>query len=536
MASKTLALSSPELLAEYVRESELRSFFEKRLASPPDHMAMLIRNGEIIDTYKGAHFSIGGILKSLKSLVVGSNHISILLSDLKPFSVQTSLTAITKDSVQIKALATLELQVNPDKPANVMGLVNASGFLTRDEVLKRFQPHLTDRVIEAAVRRVNADELRGERGMQDHIQAEIKREIERVAGDLGLFVRAVSIEWAINEVERAAMEKSVLDREQTKLDNELIYLKRTIDRGTESTRFQIEADLDIAKLTNQTEEELEHLVLNRELRLTDARAEADRRQELEAIDHSIEVLRKERFGRFEDELAGIDNELNKANANVALAKAQIELDKIQQLHFNSMKKLGAFSDLEIVEKTKMLEFKLREHEDELKRKNIRALQEIEQDGEDREAKRRINENAANVKNEADLINAKSKSRIAELGAARNVTAEQILALDASVSPDVAAVLAEQAKAKATGNEDVQALMREMIEQAKDSNVQSSAQAMEMFRMGMEGASGVAHGAGGKTSGTGSAIGGGSIIDCPDCQTQNQATSRFCMKCGRKLRA
>lgn len=128
MASKTLGLSSPELLAEYVRESELRSFFEKRLASPPDHMAMLIRNGEIIDTYKGAHFSIGGILKSLKSLVVGSNHISVLLSDLKPFSVQTSLSAITKDNVQIKALATLELQVNPDKPANVMGLLTPVAF------------------------------------------------------------------------------------------------------------------------------------------------------------------------------------------------------------------------------------------------------------------------------------------------------------------------------------------------------------------------------------------------------------------------
>ena len=80
MSSKTLALSSPKLLAEYVRESELKSFFEKRLASPPDHMAMLIRNGEIIDTYKGAHFSIGGIFSKLKSIVVGSHHISILLA------------------------------------------------------------------------------------------------------------------------------------------------------------------------------------------------------------------------------------------------------------------------------------------------------------------------------------------------------------------------------------------------------------------------------------------------------------------------
>ena len=534
MASKTLGLSSPELLAEYVRESELRSFFEKRLASPPDHMAMLIRNGEIIDTYKGAHFSIGGILKSLKSLVVGSNHISVLLSDLKPFSVQTSLSAITKDNVQIKALATLELQVNPDKPANVMGLVNTSGFLTRDEVLNRFKPHLTDRVIEAAVRRVNADELRGERGMQDHIQAEIKREIERVAGDLGLFVRAVSLEWAINEVERAAMEKAVLDREQAKLDNELTYLKRNIDRGTESTRFQIEADQEISKLNLKTEEELEQLLINKGIRLTDARAEAERQQELKGIDHSIEVLRKERLGRFEEELAGLNNEVDKIKVNKTLTEARIELNELEQEHFQSMKKLGALTDLEIHEKTELLEIKLQGQRNDLTHKNIRGLQEIEHDGEDRKSDRGIKEKAAAAKIDADLIATKSKSRIAELAAARNVTAEQILALDASVSPEVASVLAQQAQAKAAEGTDVKAMMREMIEQAKEANVQSSAQAMEMFRMGMEGASGVAHGAGGKQQAPNSGA-HGATIQCPKCGAMNAVTLKFCGECGSKLR-
>ena len=226
MASKTLSLSSPELLAEYVAESEFKAFFEKRLATPPDHMAMLIRNGEIVDTYKGAHFSVGGILKGLKSLIVGSSHISILLADLKPFSLQSDFGAITKDHVEIRATATFELQVNPDKPSNVMGLVNTSGYLTQDEVLKRFKPHLTDRVVESAIRRVNAEDLRGDRGLQDHIQAEVMREIERVAGDLGLHVRAVSLEWALNAVEKEALEKASLDREQVRLDNELEYLRR----------------------------------------------------------------------------------------------------------------------------------------------------------------------------------------------------------------------------------------------------------------------------------------------------------------------
>ena len=66
---------------------------------------------------------------------------------MKPFSIQTGIKAISKDDVQISGMVTFELQVNPDQPKNVMGLVNTSGFLTHDEVLDRFKPHLTDRVV-----------------------------------------------------------------------------------------------------------------------------------------------------------------------------------------------------------------------------------------------------------------------------------------------------------------------------------------------------------------------------------------------------
>jgi hypothetical protein len=60
----------------------------------------------------------------LKSLVGGSTHISMLIADLKPFSVQTVVKSTSRDKVDIAGVVTMELQVNPDKPSNILGMMH----------------------------------------------------------------------------------------------------------------------------------------------------------------------------------------------------------------------------------------------------------------------------------------------------------------------------------------------------------------------------------------------------------------------------
>lgn len=146
MPSQSLELSSPTLLAEYVPQSAFTGFLEKRLAAPPDHAAVLIRNGQVAGAYKGAHFSVGGLFSALKSAVLGSQHIRILLADLRPFAVQAPIKCLTKDKFEAAGVVTLELQLNPDAPENILGIVSPSGVLTREAVLTRFLPHFNDRV------------------------------------------------------------------------------------------------------------------------------------------------------------------------------------------------------------------------------------------------------------------------------------------------------------------------------------------------------------------------------------------------------
>lgn len=540
MSSQSLALSNPELLAEYVPQSKLSGFFEKRLAAPPDHMAMLIRNGQIIDTYKGAHFSVGGILKSLKSLIVGSSHVSILLADLKPFSLQSDFKAISKDHVEITGRATFELQVNPDQPKNVMGLVNTCGYLTHDEVLARFKPHLTDRVLEAAISRVNANEIRGDRGLQDHIQAEIMREIERVAGDLGLLVRATSFEWAVNEVERELMQKSVLDREQNKLDQELEYLKQNMNRSREARTFQVQSDLDIAKIENASDEELEHLILQRDIRLVDARQQADRKRELDALAHQLETIRQKRVTRFENDLSESDHLVDLAERKMKLTKVQREIDRLEATHDVEMRKLNALNELDLVKQAQLQDLQIQKQVQLQQTDHLRNLQDLEQRTEDAEASR----NNARMQLEANLELEKSKvdndARVAQMQAGSIMTPEQILAVNAGFSTDVANVLVEQARSSAGNNEEVMSTMKQLIDQANQDKIASAQQAREFFQMGMQGVQGVAHGVGQATChATPSAASNNqttSEVECSKCGRKNDSTYRFCIGCGNQLRS
>jgi hypothetical protein len=120
-----------------------------------------------------------------------------------------------------------------------------------------------------------------------------------------------------------------------------------------------------------------------------------------------------------------------------------------------------------------------------------------------------------------------------------MTPEQIMAINAGLSSDVANVLAERARADSSGNQETMAIMREMVKAATDAQVRSEDQARAMFSMGMDGAVGVARGAGGGSgapsdSNTPSSMNSGTV-ECPKCGREISAKARFCVGCGEALR-
>ena len=538
MASHPIVLSDPAMLAEFLRQSEFKGLFEKRLAVPPDYAALLFRNGQLVDAYKGGHFSVGGVVDKLKSIVGGSTNIGMLIADLKPFKVQTSIKAMSRDHVEIAGTVTMELQVNPDTPSNILGMMHGISrsnpgeevpgrkALSKNEVLDRIRPHLSDRVGEAVIGRVDAVDIRGDRGLQDKLQADIMTEVERVAGDIGIMVRAVSVEWAMNAVEVEAIETAEIVRQQAALDRRLDIIKREIARESDATEFSIKSQVDLAKLQNASDDELKTMALNSEIEFLDAREKATRRQEFEVLEHEIAFLQKERAATFENQLANAtqESELTKIKARQIAAERDIE--KLNSDHADAVRKTNAFTDLEIANRTQIQQA---EH--------IARLQDIELRAQQAEVDFEIRKGQAATQNQALLINADAKARVDQLNAGRQMTPEQILAINAGLSPDVAAVLAEQARAKGAANNETMQVMRDMVEAATAAQIRSEEQARNMLRTSMDGAVGVAHGAGGGGGSAPSSSGASAdaAIDCPKCGTSNAAKANFCKGCGHKLR-
>ena len=554
MASQPLVLTDPNLLAEFVRETEFKAFFEKRYATPPDLAALLFRNGELVDAFKGAHFSVGGLATAIKSVVGGSTHIALMLADLKPFQVQFPVSGLSKDKVEIRGLATLELQLNPDSPANILGLMGGvsrqqfdedtgdipltgRNALSRMDVVERIAPHFDDRVTEAAIGRMDAEDIRGETGLQDKIQADMMREAERICDDLGVLVRSASVTWAMNAVEREAFERAQVARQQEGLDYELELLNREVGRQSEATRIKVTTNVDLAKLENASEDELAHMVLQSEIGFLDAREDATRRQEMVALAHEIEVLRTERATKMEGQLAEASHlsDLTKEAGRLRAFEREIELLDTKQM--SEMKKIGAVTDQDLVDRKQRMDLEISKIAAKQSADNLRTLMDMEQGVEDRKADRDIKVSGAGSANKIAEAKAEADSRLAQLQAGAKMTPEQILAINAGLSSDVADVLKEQARANAKAGEGTMESMRELIKGAAEERADSREHELNILKAGMAGASGVAHGAGGK-SGDGSSDDLSTTptkVDCPECGRTLPAKANFCTGCGHKMR-
>lgn len=552
MASMPLVLTDPNLLAEFVREAEFKTFFEKRFATPPDLAALLFKNGQLIDSFRGAHFSVGGLANAIKGVVGGSTHIAIMLADLKPFRVNMSFEGVSRDNVEIAGLCTFELQLNPDKPSNILGLMRGVARNEREaeeegdlpgrkalstlDVLDRFAPHVSDRVLEAVISRTDAADIRGNTGLQDKIQADMMTEADRVLGDLGVLVRAVSVEWALNSVEIEAFKRVQIARDQDALDYQLELLKREMSREAEATQFRLETSADLARVQSATDDELSHMVLESEVRFLDAREAVTRRHEMEVLAHEVEILRTERAAKMENEIADAGHLIDLTKEASRLRKTEIEIEELDARHVQNLKKMGVMTDLELNERRQRMELDIARLAQEQAAKNLEIMMKLEAAGEDRTAERGIRVTKSETENKVALMKAEADARTAQLMAGSKMSPEQILAINAGLSPHVAEVLKEQARAQSSNSQESMEIMRELIKGASDERAVSRQHELDILKAGMTGATGVAHGAGGKTGApTDTSSNDGAKVDCPKCGRSMPAKANFCTGCGHKMR-
>ncbi len=594
MKTEQLYVSDPRLLAEFVSPSELKTFFEKRFEVPPDHLGLLMRNGQFVQAYKGAHFSVGGLFHQIKGIIGGSTSISILLADLKTFQSMFDVTAWTKDKVEVLGRVVLDLQIDPEKPQNIIGLMEQRRSLSKDDAAARLRGHAWERVFEAAVGRVNANEVRGNKGLQDLIQADLMKECERIAGDLGLMVRAASVNWAVNEVEKQEAARAAAERETARLEFQFETLKRDLEREHEGTLIRIGNKQELDTLGIKNEEDLRRLVLDNEIQFADARETGVRIAEMKALAHEINLLKTERLAKFEGELQtathdGVDLKLiherkrqlernteqldrehglklralereyeresrvldrQEQRANRLDDREDLKVQRAEdrdfgletrekELHTRSKERDFNLEtrtrELSVLEKEEYSRMERQREADKVALEKLKGLAGLEAEQERARLERRIKEADAIHSRDMDVRKLEANREAERLILGAKMTPEQILAVNAGLSPAVARILEEQAKAQAADKTAQMDLMRQMVEQANRQAVRTEEQARAMFQSGMQGAVGVAHGAGGKGAATPGAAPGDATVECPKCTRVNPAKAKFCDGCGEQLR-
>jgi hypothetical protein len=559
MATNHIKLSDDNLLAEYVDLEKFKGLLEQRLAVGPDILAMLIRDGQIAQASAGAHISIGGLWRSLKDAVAGKHAIRLLIADLKPFQLTTAATALTRDNVPIACEFTIELQVNPERPANVLGLMKEHGLITKTSILGRLMSHLGERVLSASVRKVDALELRGNNPLQDKVQADAMTEVERIASDVGLIARVVSVNWAFNEEEKAMILKREQEREQEILEREFQILNRGIEREAETTIIRLTADFDVEKTKVTTEDDLRKLILSNELEFLDGRETGVRIQQMKALEHELQMNRAQRLDGLKAQLEAEDHKIDMARSTGG--RRDVEMDLATRERQHDLAVTGIRAEIRIVERAieeadrkqalalgkleelQRLELASKAHEDQIR--TMRGLQDVEIDAEERRLNLNIKGGDADHKRQMESARHNEQSQLEKIKALRDASPETILAIQAGFSPQVANVMVEQAKAKAESGAEQMTLMREMIQMATDARVSSEAQARHLFDSAQQGNVGVAQGVG-LGVGAGATAAGGDMrmpgvdanrgtTECPACHRTIPVTDRHCRFCGRAMR-
>jgi hypothetical protein len=517
MASTNLTLSDNRILAEYVPSEAFQGLLQQRFGVSPDHVALLMRDGKIVDAFVGAHFAVGGVWQRLKEALGGSHALRLLLADLKPFQAKGEIDGVTRDGVAVSATVAIEFQVNPESPANILGLMPEQGPLLKPDVYARALPHLKDRVFTAVLTKVDAGEIRGNIALQDKLQADVLLEVQRVLHDIGILVRAASVTWALNDVERAAMQRSSSEREQQLLDYKVACKKREIDREKDATEFQLRADVDVEKLKASTEDDLRLMILRQELGFVDAREAGARAQELSQLDHELRVLNTQRRAGYQKALEDAQNEVDRAAIRRKLVELDLEVEAMKEEQRLRLVKLQEEQALALAAAARQQQMQ-----------SLRDMSTIELDGKERD--RRI-EREDRLADEEMKLKASQNSIQGELERLRlqaQMSPDQILAISAGLSPEVARVFAERARVTSIDMDKREALLREMVQLTGQGRMASEEQARFFFDKAMQSHS-AAPAAPPRPEPE------PETMECPGCHKRPPVTDRFCRYCGHALR-
>ena len=423
--------------------------------SGPKRAALVIRDGKSLGVYNQARLRTGGTFFTwLKERAGEQPNYRMLLADGSPFTVELPFadgvrSVLTKDDQLLEGKVRVRLKVDVENLENLLGLMRGQALLHVGDFERLIADQVFTRVMVPQVKTHTAEQVRGNQGFQDKLRAESIREIEAAYGDVGVLVEDFAVDWELSEEEKSRIESRLAGIAE---DREI----EAHERALRSTERQTE--LESAK------EELER--------------NAQHQSELKSIIQQKEAA-----------LANAASEIEQQKAQLDLRKVQIEMEAFEAEHRRLQARLDREQQIALEEQDTLsaLELKRKKREIEREDDHLRAQADHNRKMQTDEAERR---------HETDLVDRY-----------RDLTPDQLLAIQAEKSPELARAMAEKFRAEAA--------------QAADA-------AQRSHEMAMEHGDQVARAASGLPTGQNKAT-------CSSCKREIDLTWSVCPYCAKKIK-
>ncbi len=536
-----------------VDECDVKGVLSKGLIVEHGTKGLLFQQGRFCGYIEPGKYDTNGFLKKVNHfnqttptsvVLMDAGDVELHLETIKLYSAEhLDVDAIFKTVVQLKDPEAF--YVNAFKGRNHL-TVNYVGGSLADELRAALQSFVGTHSVETLYN--NAD-------IRQDVERQMQLKLEPILERLGIEIvqlRFVDFFCPAYDPVREQNAELFVDTSKADIDIDRLKLTQRLRKelsADEMHKFKTEADFEdfvrqtehelglkdviradeMDKLKRQFAHERNVELLTQQIEIEGIRNDADREEARKVLSHKIEQFRRKRGAERAD--------------RVDEAKADAEVDKIE--HETDMQE--AQDALKIRQQVDDMEHVKDVREQKLDLDRQREEQRVEAD----RLKARSQASAEALMSIMDGPGADKIGELEKLRIHQNLTPDQIIAMTAADSPEVARALAEKYKAEAAMSDERFQQMEEFMAQQQASS-KDNADRMERIlnvslqQMGLTASTRAQAPSSSQTVVTpGGGVGGGTPIivnpqqpdtemPCPKCKARIPSDSQFCPECGKRV--
>ena len=527
----------PDDFARRFEIDDIKGTFKKHISVEQGTRAIFLQGGKFTGELIAGTYDGGGLLKKIENLNFAEKA-TVILVDVSDTRLKFDIGELrTKESIEAGVNGILS--VNIENPILFFtNMMKGRENISTSELSDYLKPEMTN-LVQTKIKQYSLDDLYGNPEIKGELQQDFEHQMKTTLDQLGMkLTQLVSFDYDESKWSDLISEKGGVGLDERKEDLEDARL------GLEKRGRARATDSEIDKLTNGEEindylHDLEKRgIIRNHDKIELQRVLQENLQDLQLVRKQIrEKLAQTHDINLEKEKVDSDIEIGRKKAGFTDETERIKMARDKE---------EAFQGIDILKTMKAA-----------KREDAAGLQEIE------EAKLKARSNATDeslisVVGEGDGSNPAlgHLSELAKMKAAKGLTEEQILAMQAKDSAGVAKAFEAKFSSEKTeqlyrermdDHQKFQDTMMQMSDKSADRAERMASKSMEQM-----GATAVTRGqaavptttvvGGGGISSSPVIVGGGGnplaqekkIIICQGCNAENEIGTSFCTTCGQKI--